>query len=94
MLILGNDEDLGDPVSAALRLKEQGNKLLSNFKFTLAAEKYTEAINLNRTAILLSNRAQALIKIEAYGLAIIDANEAIRWVNGGLTLREIRLVAT
>jgi hypothetical protein len=78
MLILGNDEDLGDPVFAALRLKEQGNKLLSNFKFAMAAEKYTEAINLNCTAILLANRAQALIKLESYGLAISDANEAIR----------------
>jgi serine/threonine-protein phosphatase 5 len=78
MLILEGTEQLGNQVFEALTLKEQGNRLLSNFKYALAAEKYTEAIKLSPTAILLSNRAQALIKTESYGLAIQDANKAIR----------------
>lgn len=58
-------------------LKDQGNVLLSHGKYTFAAEKYTEAIELYPTAIFYSNRAQALLKIEAYGGAIQDANEAL-----------------
>lgn len=67
-------------IAAANALKDEGNKLLSNFKYALAAEKYTDAIELYPSAILYSNRAQALIKIESYGLAIEDANEAMRFV--------------
>lgn len=78
MLILEGTEELGNQVFETLTLKEQGNRLLSNFKYALAAEKYTEAIELSPTAVLLSNRAQALIKTESYGLAIQDANKAIR----------------
>lgn len=59
-------------------LKVEGNNFLKNFKYALAADKYTLAIELCPTAILYSNRAQALIKIESYGLAIQDANEAIK----------------
>jgi serine/threonine-protein phosphatase 5 len=72
------DKDLEANVSTANNLKDEGNKLLVNFKYALAAEKYTVAIDLHPSAILYSNRAQALIKIESYGLAIQDANEAIR----------------
>lgn len=78
MLILEGTELSGNQAFEAQTLKEQGNQLLSNFKYSLAAEKYTEAIELAPTAILLSNRAQALIKTESYGLAIQDANKAIR----------------
>jgi serine/threonine-protein phosphatase 5 len=49
-------------------------------KFAQAAELYTQAIELLPTAIFYSNRAMAYIKQENYGLAIIDANEAIRYV--------------
>ena len=60
-------------------LKEEGNKLLAAYKYGLAAEKYSAAIALNgNNAIYYSNRAQALIKLESFGLAIEDANEAIR----------------
>jgi serine/threonine-protein phosphatase 5 len=62
----------------ANKLKEEGNKFLKTFRYALAAEKYTEAIALCPTAILYSNRAQALIMLESYGLAIEDANEAIK----------------
>lgn len=58
-------------------LKEEGNALLSANKYALAAEKYSEAIEICPTAIFHSNRAQALIKLESYGLAIEDANQAL-----------------
>lgn len=77
-LSLNTEDGLGDHFIKALALKEEGNKLLLNCNYALAAEKYTDAIKLYPTAILLSNRAQALLKIESYGLAIEDANEAIR----------------
>lgn len=81
---MSSSEKLEDEAAANLgsasALKDEGNKLLSNFKYALAAEKYTEAIVLCPSAILYSNRAQALIKIESYGLAIEDANEAMRFV--------------
>eukprot|EP01038_Epipyxis_sp_PR26KG_P016451 gene16451-22434_t len=71
--------DLNDGVIAiANALKDEGNALLVIHKYSLAAEKYSEAINLNPTAIFYSNRAQALIKLESYGLAIEDANEALK----------------
>ena len=80
MLFFDDQYDFGNSEFAALDLKEQGNRLLLDHKYALAAEKYAEAIDLYPTAILFSNRAQALIKIELYGLAIQDANNAIRLV--------------
>jgi len=65
-------------VAKANALKDQGNEYLNIFKYSLAAEKYSEAIELNPTAIFYANRAQALIKLESYGLAIQDANEALK----------------
>jgi serine/threonine-protein phosphatase 5 len=64
--------------AAANDLKDHGNKLLVEHKYSAAAESYTSALELHETAILYSNRAQALIKLESYGLAIVDANAAIR----------------
>lgn len=69
-----------DVVARANALKDEGNNLLNVFKYSLAAGKYSEAIDLNPTAIFYSNRAQALIKLESYGLAIQDANEALKLV--------------
>lgn len=69
-----------DVVARANALKDEGNNLLNVFKYALAAGKYSEAIDLNPTAIFYSNRAQALIKLESYGLAIQDANEALKLV--------------
>lgn len=68
---------ISDELKESNRLKDQGNAFISANKFALAAERYTEAIEIFPTAILYSNRAQALIKLESYGLAIEDANEAI-----------------
>lgn len=59
-------------------LKDEGNALLSAGKLAQAIEKYSAAIAILPSAIYYSNRAQALIKLESYGLAIIDANEALK----------------
>ena len=59
-------------------LKDEGNTLLTAGKLSQAIEKYTAAIAILPSAIYYSNRAQALIKLESYGLAISDANEALK----------------
>jgi tetratricopeptide (TPR) repeat protein len=46
-------------------------------KFGAAATKYTEAIELCPTAVFYSNRSLAMIKMESYGSAILDSNEAL-----------------
>lgn len=70
-----------ETVARANSLKDQGNKFLTTGRYSQAAEKYSEAIALYPNAIYYSNRAQALIKLEAYGQAIADANEAIRYIS-------------
>lgn len=74
-----DDKQVEPSVTAATALKNDGNTLLAAHKYSLAAEKYSAAIELHPTSILYSNRAQALIKLESYGLAIQDANESIRY---------------
>ena len=68
-----DNEDL-DPQ----KLKEEGNVFLKAQKYALAAEKYTNALDLQPHPIYYANRAQAMIKLESYGSAISDANEAIK----------------
>lgn len=62
-----------------LTLKEAGNKALIEGHFLQAIGYYSEALDNLRepNAIILSNRAQAYIKVENYGLAIADAVSAI-----------------
>ena len=76
--IVLTEEEKQKRLTQANILKDEGNTLLSHFKYTQAVDKYTEAIELYPTAILYSNRAQALIKMESYAYAITDANEAIK----------------
>ena len=66
-----------EQLAAATSLKDEGNELLQQRKFSQAAEKYSAAIELQPTAVFFANRAMAMIKMESYGLAILDANEAI-----------------
>mmetsp|Transcript_19722 Transcript_19722/g.29628 ORF Transcript_19722/g.29628 Transcript_19722/m.29628 type:complete len:539 (-) Transcript_19722:96-1712(-) len=62
----------------ALQLKQEGNGFLTSGKYLDAIRLYSEALEYTPTnAIVLSNRAQAYIKVENYGLAIIDADAAI-----------------
>jgi serine/threonine-protein phosphatase 5 len=67
-----------ESLAEANKLKDEGNKFLQIARFNQAAEKYSGAIDIIPTAIYYSNRAQALIKMECYGLAISDANEALK----------------
>jgi serine/threonine-protein phosphatase 5 len=66
-----------------LQLKQKGNETLLAGHPLEAIGHYSEAIDLLDSfnsppnAIILSNRAQAYIKVENYGLAILDATLAI-----------------
>lgn len=64
-------------LAAANALKDEGNAFLLNMKYSSAAQKYSDAIEMYPTAVFYSNRAMAMIKLESYGSAILDANEAI-----------------
>jgi serine/threonine-protein phosphatase 5 len=62
----------------SLRLKNDGNKELIAGHYLLAIKYYSEALEFTPTnAIVLSNRAQAYLKVENYGLAQLDAIAAI-----------------
>jgi len=77
-LVASKESPSEEVIAKANALKDEGNEYLKIYKYSLAAEKYSAAIELNPTAIYYSNRAQALIKLESYGLAIQDANEAVK----------------
>jgi tetratricopeptide (TPR) repeat protein len=66
-----------ETIARADALKEEGNKLLVGGKYGAAAGKYTEAIELRPSAIYLGNRAVAYLKLESYGLAIADSDDAL-----------------
>ncbi|KAL3896762.1 MAG: hypothetical protein SGARI_007088, partial [Bacillariaceae sp.] len=62
----------------ALQLKEQGNAQLIKGHFLEAIGFYSDALEYSPTnAVILSNRAQAYIKLENYGLAMSDASAAL-----------------
>jgi serine/threonine-protein phosphatase 5 len=63
--------------------KNKGNEYLKKNQLDLAIEQYTKAIDLNlndgrKVAIYYSNRAFANLKMENYGFAITDGEEAIK----------------
>jgi serine/threonine-protein phosphatase 5 len=67
-----------DADAKALTCKTEGNAALLGHHFFDAIRSYSEALEYQpNNAILLSNRAQAYIKIENYGLALADADHAI-----------------
>ena len=63
-------------------LKSQGNEMLTMGNFQQAIVCYTMAIDLGEEGdllpVLYANRAMAHIKLEAYGLAIADAEQAMK----------------
>jgi hypothetical protein len=62
----------------AAALKDLGNTQLLAGHFLQAIGFYSEALEYAPTnAIILSNRAQAYIKVENYGLAMLDATAAM-----------------
>lgn len=65
--------------STAIELKELGNEQLKIGHFLKAIRFYSEALEHSpRNAVILSNRSQAYIKVENYGLAISDATVALK----------------
>ncbi|CAF9912221.1 MAG: Palmitoyl-protein thioesterase 1 [Gomphillus americanus] len=64
---------------AGVQLKVEGNKAFANHDWPTAIDFYTKAIEkYNQDPSFFCNRAQANIKLEAYGYAIADATEAIK----------------
>lgn len=64
--------------TAATALKQKGNKAFAEHDWPTAIEFYTKAIDkYNGDPSFFCNRAQANIKLEAYGYAIADASSAI-----------------
>ncbi|KXL50699.1 MAG: hypothetical protein FE78DRAFT_158431 [Acidomyces sp. 'richmondensis'] len=62
----------------AVALKNKGNEAFKNHDWPTAIEYYTKAIEADGTQpSFYTNRAQANIKLEAYGYAIADASKAI-----------------
>ena len=58
--------------------KDSGNEELNKGHFIQAIELYSQGLEYQpNNAILLSNRALAYIKVENYGLALLDADRAI-----------------
>lgn len=71
-------QDLAEREAEALRLKDLGNAQLLKGHYLEAIGHYTDALEYSPSnAIILSNRAQAYIKVENYGLAMADASAAL-----------------
>lgn len=84
-MIYNEDDQLPDLSSdpdaqeKAMALKDDGNKQLQLGHFLEAIKFYSQALEYRpHNAIILSNRALAYIKIENYGLALQDADKAIK----------------
>jgi serine/threonine-protein phosphatase 5 len=66
----------------AATLKDQGNAAFKACQWDKAVDFYTQAIEINpNEKTFFTNRAQAQLKLEAYGLAINDATKAIELDN-------------
>ncbi|RYP79820.1 hypothetical protein DL769_002765 [Monosporascus sp. CRB-8-3] len=69
---------MASAVEQAVALKNDGNKAFAAHDWPKAVELYTKAIQLDdKEPTFYTNRAQANIKLEAYGYAIADATKAI-----------------
>ena len=67
-----------DDKAAATALKVKGNKAFAGHDWLAAVDYYTKAIDKNDSdPSFYCNRAQANIKLEAYGYAVADATKAI-----------------
>mmetsp|Transcript_14782 Transcript_14782/g.55931 ORF Transcript_14782/g.55931 Transcript_14782/m.55931 type:complete len:509 (+) Transcript_14782:130-1656(+) len=73
-----------DVRAAADALKDQGNEALKGNHLTDAVRLYSEAIAMAPAPAYYSNRAMVYIKREEYGLAIVDAESALRLDRGYL----------
>ena len=58
-------------------LKAEANAKFKDGKYEEAIALYTQAIDVHPTSVLFANRAFANIKLENYGAALLDSDEAI-----------------
>jgi serine/threonine-protein phosphatase 5 len=73
---------------AATALKQQGNKAFAQHDWPTAIDFYSQAINkYDKEPSFFCNRAQAHIKLEAYGYAIADATKALELDPGYVKVR-------
>ncbi|KAL0954416.1 hypothetical protein HGRIS_003402 [Hohenbuehelia grisea] len=71
------DESAGSSSSdAAAQLKDAGNALFVQKKYTDAARKYTEALAIEESAVLLANRSACRLGLGKYADALTDARRA------------------
>ena len=69
---------MASPQEEATQLKNKGNEAFKNQDWPGALDFYTKAIELyDKEPSFYTNRAQANIKLEAYGYAVQDADKAI-----------------
>ncbi|KAL5116664.1 Palmitoyl-protein thioesterase 1 [Pleosporales sp. CAS-2024a] len=69
---------MGSPQEEATQLKNKGNDAFKHHDWPAALDFYTKAIELwGKEPSFYTNRAQANIKLEAYGYAVADADKAI-----------------
>lgn len=74
-----SSEDQTANEEKALALKNLGNEQLMKGHYLEAIGYYSDALEFHPTnAVILSNRAQAYIKVENYGLAMADATAAMQ----------------
>jgi DnaJ family protein C protein 7 len=71
----------------AMEYKTLGNESFSQKDYRKAIDYYTQGIELEKTDVLLSNRAQCYLFLEEFDLAIQDCLEAIRMGNKKAVLR-------
>jgi tetratricopeptide (TPR) repeat protein len=64
----------------SLKLKDEGNLMIKEGRFTKAIECYTDAINETRgMMVLYTNRALAYIRVEDWEKAIVDCDRVIEY---------------
>jgi tetratricopeptide (TPR) repeat protein len=80
MEVVDGSRDSSINEAQALKLKEDGNEQLLKGHYLEAIGLYSDAVEYSPTnAVVLSNRAQAYIKVENYGLAMADATAALEY---------------
>lgn len=85
---MASDEDR----AAATALKDKGNAAFKGHDWPGAIDFYTQAIEkYDADPVFYSNRAQAQIKLEAYGYGVADASKAIELDPNFVKVRDIAM---
>jgi serine/threonine-protein phosphatase 5 len=79
--VLPADASQEEKETKAEEFKVEGNEYFKNNKYQESYDEYSKAVDLNvggkKHCVYLSNRAFASLRLENYGIAIIDAKGAI-----------------